>query len=365
MAGNWARILVPGLAFQAVVIGGGYATGRELVAFFMGSGPIGGLIAMAVTMAVWGAAVAVSLEFARRFEAYDYQTFFKKMIGPGWVLFEIAYVALIILVISVVCAAAGAIGRDSFGFPTTVGAIAMVVASTLILFYGDESVKRLLSYWSVLLYICYTAFFLLFCYKFGGRIADVAAAHPLGPGIAMNGITYAAVNLNCFVAILFLVPTLRTRREAITAGLLVGPIAMLPGALFYATMIAFYPDIQTAEIPLNILLAALDVPVFGLVFQIAILGTLLQTGVGLLHAINERIAHVYARRGKQMPSALRGGVALFFMIFSTVTAEAIGLVALIDKGYGALSWVFIAVMMVPILTVGLWKIRGREAPAPA
>ena len=38
------RFLLPGLAFKAVVIGGGYATGRELAEFFLPSGPWGGLV---------------------------------------------------------------------------------------------------------------------------------------------------------------------------------------------------------------------------------------------------------------------------------------------------------------------------------
>ena len=37
------RYLLPGFAFKAVVIGGGYATGRELAEFFLPSGPRGGL----------------------------------------------------------------------------------------------------------------------------------------------------------------------------------------------------------------------------------------------------------------------------------------------------------------------------------
>ena len=32
------RIVLPGLAFKAVVIGGGYATGREIAEFFLPAG---------------------------------------------------------------------------------------------------------------------------------------------------------------------------------------------------------------------------------------------------------------------------------------------------------------------------------------
>src|SRR5687768_12620840 len=44
------RFFLPGFAFKAVVIGGGYATGRELVEFFFPSGPVGGLLGLLLTM---------------------------------------------------------------------------------------------------------------------------------------------------------------------------------------------------------------------------------------------------------------------------------------------------------------------------
>ena len=43
---RFQRWILPGLAFKAVVIGGGYATGRELAEFFLPSGPWGGLAGM-------------------------------------------------------------------------------------------------------------------------------------------------------------------------------------------------------------------------------------------------------------------------------------------------------------------------------
>ena len=39
MNSRFTRWLLPGLVFQSVIIGGGYATGRELVEFFLSYGP--------------------------------------------------------------------------------------------------------------------------------------------------------------------------------------------------------------------------------------------------------------------------------------------------------------------------------------
>src|SRR3546814_14100002 len=83
------RSLLPGLAFRAVVIGGGYATGRELAEFFLGSGPRGGLAGMVLAMAVWSLVCAVAFLFARATAAYDYRSFFKALLGRFWLLFEI------------------------------------------------------------------------------------------------------------------------------------------------------------------------------------------------------------------------------------------------------------------------------------
>ena len=38
-------------------------------------------------------------------------------------------------------------------------------------------------------------------------------------------------------------------------------------------------------------------------------------------------------------------------------ATAIGIVDLIAKGYGFLTWVFIAILILPLLTLGIWKIH--------
>ena len=39
MSDFFRRYLLPGFVFEAAVIGGGYATGRELVEFFLPAGP--------------------------------------------------------------------------------------------------------------------------------------------------------------------------------------------------------------------------------------------------------------------------------------------------------------------------------------
>ena len=57
------RFLLPGFALKAVIIGGGYATGRELAEYFVPSGPWGGLAAMLLATLIWS--IVAALTFAR------------------------------------------------------------------------------------------------------------------------------------------------------------------------------------------------------------------------------------------------------------------------------------------------------------
>jgi uncharacterized membrane protein YkvI len=147
------------------------------------------------------------------------------------------------------------------------------------------------------------------------------------------------------------------------AGFLSGPLGMLPGVIFYIAMMGYYDQIAEVALPSAFLLEKLGAPWFEWTFQIAVLLTLVDTGVALLHAINERVAKAYEERDRSMPRVLRPTIAVTVMIVSVYAASAIGLVDLIAKGYGLLTYAFIAILIVPVLTIGVWRITRREPEA--
>ena len=90
---------------------------------------------------------------------------------------------------------------------------------------------------------------------------------------------------------------LTSRKDAVVAGVLAGPLAMAPAILFFVVMAAFYPAIQQQVLPSDFLLGQLGFPAFRILFQVMIFSALLESGTGGVHAINERIAHAYERGG--------------------------------------------------------------------
>ncbi len=157
---------------------------------------------------------------------------------------------------------------------------------------------------------------------------------------------------------------METRREAVSAGLLTGPIGIAPGLLFFIAMSAHYPEIVERPVPANFVLEALGSQTLQLGYQIVLFGTLIETGTGLIHAVNERIAGAYRDKGREMPRILRPLTALALLVAGTALAS-FGLIELIAKGYGTLTWLFLIVFVIPILTWGIYRIRSGTWQAEA
>ncbi|WP_419816583.1 hypothetical protein [Glacieibacterium sp.] len=361
------RFLLPGLAFKAVVIGGGYATGRELAEFFLPNGPWGGLAGMVLATLVWSLVCAVTFVFARRMRTYDYRSFFEALLGPGWVAFEIVYLLFVVLILAVFGAAAGAIGAALFGWPPLIGTLCLAGSIILFVTFGNTAVERLFKYVSFLLYATYALFLVLALSKFGGRIAaNFTGALPDGSGWATDGLAYAGYNVVGAVVILPVIRHMTSSRDAVVAGLVAGPLAMIPAIIFFIAMVGFYPGIASETLPSDFLLRQLQMPLLHVLFQLMIFSALLESGTGSVHAINERIAKAWQqRRGVALSARARAVNAAVLLVACIFVADRFGLVALIASGYRWLSYAILAVFVVPLLTVGIARlIRSPRKEAP-
>ncbi len=360
-------MLLPGFIFQSVIVAGAYGSGKELEQFFLGLGPLGGLLAIAVTTVVFSVVLMVSFEFARQFRLFDYRSFFRALLGRGWPLYEILYWLLMILVISVVGAAAGDIVRDTFGLPSFLGTAGIMLLIALLVFYGTPAIERFLTLWSFVLYATYLTFLGWHLVQNGDQIAQNFNSATVTEGWLRSGIAYSGYNLAAIPAILFCVRHLQKRSDAVTAGLLGGILGMFPAALFFVAMIGQFDTLIAEEaggrLPVTILISTLrGASFFAYLFPIVLFGTFVETGAALIHGVNERIDQAFAEKSVQMPRWMRPAVALGILFMAVVLADAVGITGLVAQGYGTITWAFLLIYVLPLLTYGLWLLI-RRSPA--
>lgn len=356
--GRFTRWLLPGLGVKAVVIGGGYATGRELAEFFLSRGPWGGLFAILFATLLFSIFCSLTFVAARRFKTYDYKSFFKQLLGRGWHLFELAYLLFVVLILAVYGAAAGAIGNAVLGAPLWAGTVLLATSIAVIVAFGNKAVERLFRDVSYYLYAIYAAFIILALWKFGDRVPGGFAANPQTSGWALSGLTYFGYNIVGAVVILPVLRHLLSDRDAVVAGVIAGPLTMLPALLFFIPMVAFYPEVQSATLPSDFLLQRIGLAAFHLLFQAMIFSALLESGTSSVHAINERIDHaLLTHYGKKLTHRQRLAIAVMVLVICMFLASRFGLVALIATGYRVLAYVLLATFILPLITVGVWKLR--------
>lgn len=351
------RYVVPGLVIQAVLVGGGYATGRELVEFFLLANPATGIVGFALTAALFSVGSMISFELARRYQAFDYRRFCRIYLGRWWWLFELGYSVSLVLVLSVVSAAAGKLLFDALGTPPVLNAVAFIIVVTGLVVFGNALIERVISWWSIFFYMTYGLLLTFVVAGFGDRIAANLSSGSVDFGNALvNGFSYTGYNIPLLPILIFVARNFATRHEALVAGAITGPLVLAPGLAFLLALTAYYPGIRTSELPVQDVLRAIQVPALSVLVQLVILGALIKTGAGLLHGLNERIVGAATESDRVLPDWVRPAVAGAVMVFAVYLATAIGLIDLIGQGYRIVSAYFLLVFVAPLLTLGLWKL---------
>ncbi len=372
------RWLVPGFLFQSVVIGGGYGTGNEIAQYFGVHGMVGGFIGIIVTMISWAIVAAVTFEVCRVFKVYDYNSMSHVTLGKGAFLYEISYIFLMLIVLGVINGAAMSMFNELTGLTGWIGVAILSVGIIFLVIKGTETIEKVLSFWSYVLYAVYIIFMVitfvkfsdtisgLFAHGVSGTVTDTINGEEFSVGgtslgsCIVDGLRYSFYNLGIIPAILYSVRDCNERKEAVGRGLIAGALATIPAMLL---LLALGCDLTGATYnalnngtAVSIIFQHLDMRWLYILFEIVLFGTLIETGSGFIKAVDDRIEVSYTKMNKEVPSWVRPVVAIGLTLFG-VAISTFGLTALISKGYGTVCWLLLIVYVIPMLTVGIYKVH--------
>lgn len=352
---------MPGAVYQSVAVGGAYGTGRDVVEWVSQYGAIAGLASLILIAVLMALVTGITFEFAVRFQVRDYRVFFKKLLGPFWVSYEIVFLLALLLVLAVASSAAGKILHDSFDWPNSVGVVLMLSLVILFSYFGRKWVEITLTFWGLLMSVLLMAYAALtFMYK-GDAIVEVFHSDDFNFGHdwnwAISGFQFFLYSAFVLPVVLYTTEYIETRRQAWGAGLVAALMGMLPCIVYHMTFMAEFPDVLEQELPTYWMLQQFGSPLLILVYVVVLFGTITQTGVGVLQGINERIdTWCRERHGRplsqQTHSIFAGGALMVSVMLSNI-----GIVALVAHGFGSLAWFSLGIFVLPVMTRGVWLLR--------
>ena len=123
--GGYARYVLPGVLVQSMLIGGGYATGREIFSYGAKYGAMGWISGLTICIG-FALFAFLAYEICRIYKVYDYKNYIKQVIGPLWPVMDVLNILIMTLLISVMAATTGSIFQQA-GLPDILGSVVIVV----------------------------------------------------------------------------------------------------------------------------------------------------------------------------------------------------------------------------------------------
>ena len=369
---GFMKVLLPGIVLQSVLMGGGYATGREIIEYGGKFGAIG-WVSGVFTFLTFAVIAVLTFELARIYRIYDYKSILKQIIGKAWPIYDFLYVILLFLIISIMASATGEILQQTIGLNYMVGVVILIVIVAFLNFFGSAFIAKFETYGTIALYAAYIIFTIMVITANKDNISAVFANSDTSfvegatiPLAMWTGIIYSSYNLSAIPAGLFTLRAQTKRSEAVISGIIGALLMTVPWFLTYFAVMGYYPDenIIGASVPWLVMLQSVsDSPIPVLVFGVVAGWTLIETATGMIHALLERLDHSMEESNKEPLSPKMRGLITAGILIVAILFSKIGIINLISMGYSAIAYGFILVYLLPLLTVGLYKvIKNGKVP---
>lgn len=291
MRSTWKQSVQIAFTYIGTVVGAGFASGREIVEFFVRYGFQGFVgILVAMLLLIWAGVRVMILAF--RLQANSYQEIsnylFGNVVGP---LFNLILLAVLLGTSSVMLAAVGALFHDSFHLPAQAGIWLSMVWIYFVTLRGLAAIHSVNSVFVPTL-IGFTL--LIFFYSEPWQ-AEAANQIVIETGNSWSWLrsplAYAALNVSLAQAVL--VPIGRessSERPLILGGMLGGLGIGLLLLMAYWAMSVHMPAVATADMPMIYMLSDLGRGVallFALLVFAEIFSTLVANVFGIVQQLKQ------------------------------------------------------------------------------
>ena len=344
--------------FIGTTIGAGYASGQEILQYFVSFGILGGMGALAIAGALFFALSLIILLLAQRLRSAAIHD----LVNPSrsavpTVFADVTITVSLVGTLVIMLAGAGAALQSSLGWPPVLGAAAMAVACVLSVLAGIAGLVRVQAVVVPLIIVVAVGVAAWGLANPGpavaGDVADLVNSSPMINQWWISGVLYVAFNFQLAYAVLAPVGRVSSSRPGtLAAGAGLGALGLV--VMAGAIMLALSAHAT--------LIGRADLPMVELAGQIAPWIALAYTAVLLLAQFTTALSCLY---GAVTRLSLVGGLRRV-PLWVLSTASAAVAVALSLVGFSDLiGWVYPALgyagMVIIVLIVARWAVRRRTA----
>lgn len=345
------KIMSIAMAFVGLVVGAGFATGSEIIQYFISFGTIGlvGVVIAGIVMTVSGAVV---LQIGSYFLAEEHGFVFKKIAHPIVSrILDFSVTFTLFCVGSVMLAGAGANLSQQFGFQAWIGSVVM---TALVLAAGMLDVDRVSQIIAGLTPLVIVAIGVVFVFTLFNMPADMSVLDgiaqqqdsPVRP-FWLSALNYCGMNLLVAISMALVIGGSNiSPRQAGWGGMTGGLIYTILLALSAVTLYFSVDVVGDQDVPVLGLMDQIH-PAMGVAMAFIIFAMVFNTAIGMFYALGRRAA-VISPRFTFRPTFIIGTLAGFAVSF-------IGFESLLANVYPIIGYLGIFMFLVLVS----WRIKRR------
>jgi uncharacterized membrane protein YkvI len=279
-------------AYIGAVIGAGFASGQEIMQFFIlhGSGGLLGAVLATVLFAYLGGLV---MFLCIKMKTANYKEILVLLLGPRvGKLMDGLSLFMLLGGLSVMMAGSAAVFGEQFGLPVRAGVWVVAILTSLVILGGLEGVMTANVFLVPLKLLAVISISLAALCASGFPVGLQSATRPAG-GVAGHwvaaGFLYVSYNMVVPVAVLSSLGRSVTLKLGVAGGVLGGLLIGLAVSLVTLAGLAYLPDVASYQIPLLYLTVSLG-PLFRWGLGVLIWLAILTTAIADAHGFASRLA---------------------------------------------------------------------------
>jgi len=348
--------------------GGGFATGRQEVEYFVQFGWHSLWIGM-LAMLIMGVAIFFGLELARIHKTYDYKSFFKKLYAPYEIVFanlwDLLYLYATLLGTSVAIAGAAELLKQSLYIPY--GIAVVIIGGILLLFtvFGSGLVRSASAAMAAFIVVALLIVTFLGIKMGAANLGNVVSQKITTAGfgkILWMALLYGAFQSVLIAPIISVSETLKTRKNSFMAALYGVLINGTMLTLVCIMLLSFFPAVVKEKLPVYFVTTQLGHNWLYALYTLILFFALISTGVGLIFGAVKRFEAAWTKENRIFKTVRikRIAICVTCLLISAVISLK-GIKDIVAQGYGSLGYGAIFLNIIPLLFIAPIKIKKARA----
>ena len=349
--------------------GGGFATGNQANTYYVGLG-WAGVVSAVIAMLLLTLTMRQAMVMYNSRGLTSYKQLFETLYHPfdkiEW-LFEVFFYIMVLMAVAAAISGAASALQGYFGMNYYLGIVAVGAVVLVLTIFGAGIVRAASTYMGIAILITAITIYTVGIFKSDSAITTVLAADFTERGFAgipaaiVNAFTYAGFQCVTLPTMIACGTPLKNRKgcgKAMWISFAMNTVALVLSIFMLLSWESVYTAVEGGTtIPTLTACNAMGIGWLTTVYGICLLLCLISTGVTTIFGFVARFEKLPMFRA--IPSApVRSAIVSAFIIVVSMTISLAGLSNIIKYGYGYCGYLGIAVVVIPFLTVGVYKNRA-------